>query len=473
MHINKIIGFAVGPIASAILGLVLVPTIAWSFSPEDVGRLNLLQVTLSFSLLLTLLGLDQAYLREYHGCENPSTLLKACFLPGFLVLLACVISTMAFGRDLARWLYGKDDLLLYTLTLFCIFVNYISRFLSLILRMQERGLAFSMSQVIPKVLQLVLLGAVVWLGVQRSFLTLLLITVASMVAVVLVYTWNTRLQWCPALKARPSAALIRTLLKFGTPLVFSGLAYWGLTATSALLLRSHSTLGELGVYAVTNSFAGVAVIFQSIFSVVWAPTVYKWVNEGVDMARVDGIASQALAMACGIFALVGCLSWLTDYLLPQHYAGVKYLVVCAIAPPLLYTLSEITAVGIGITRRTMLTVWVTLAALVTNVLLNLWLLPTQGAAGAVTANAVAYAVFFMARTEASAKVWRQFSRARLHIHVLLFIGLAIATVWLGPVLPFHYAFVWLLVLSLLALSFKTELVGMLAFTKQALAERKR
>lgn len=456
MNLNKILGFALGPIASALLGLITVPLMAWAFSPEDLGRMNLLQVALSFCLLLTVLGLDQAYVREYHGTTNHPALLKACFTPGFLLLLICALCSVAYARDLALWLFGMPDPLLFTLTFFCVFFNYISRFLSLILRMQERGLAFSMSQVIPKLLQLILLGIVVLLGVQRSFLTLIWITVASMLAVVLVFTWNTRAQWHPAFKAQPTGILSRSLMKFGIPLVFSGLTYWGLTATSSVVLRSQSALSELGVYAVTSSFAGVAAIFQSIFSVVWAPTVYKWVSEGVDMARVDAIASQALAVVCSIFALIGCFSWLTDYLLPSNYSNVKYLVVCAIVPPLLYTLSEITCVGIGITRRTVLTIWITLAALITNVLISLWLVPSHGAAGAVIANAIAYIVFFIGRTEVSARVWRQFPRARLHIHVLVFISLTIATVWLGPLLPSHYIIIWFLALLLVLVSFKNE-----------------
>lgn len=472
MNRKKILGFALGPIASAVFGLVTLPLIAWAFSPEDVGRMNLLQLVISFSLLLTVLGLDQAYVREYHGSKVQPTLLNACFSPGFALLLICTLSTFAFSHELALWLFGIADPTLYFLTLICIVTNYITRFLSLILRMQERGLAFSMSLVIPKVLQLILLGAVVFFGVQRNFLTLLWITAASMLVVLLVYTWNTRSQLRLALRARPSSALIRSLLKFGTPLVFSGLAYWGLTATSALVLRSHATLSELGIYSVTSSFAGVAAIFQSIFSVVWAPTVYKWVNEGVDMARVDCIAHQALAAVCGIFTLVGCFSWLTDYILPPHYINVKYLLVCAIAPPLLYTLSEVTCVGIGITRRTTLTVWITLAALVTNVLLSLWLVPTHGAAGAVISNAVAYIVFFVGRSEISARVWRQFPRTRLYINVINFITLSIATVWLGPVLPFNYTIVWMLMLPVLALSFKGELTGIVKNASQALAKRR-
>ena len=467
MNARKILGFAIGPITSAALSLVTLPIMAWAFSPEDIGRLNLLQVTLSFTLLLGVLGLDQAYVREYHGSKNQSALLKACFAPGFVLLFACALITAAFRTKITTWLFGESNSFFYAMLLLCVMINYVSRFLSLILRMQERGLAFSMSQVIPKVLQLVLLVAVIFLGIQRSFLTLLWIFFISILAVVLVYAWNTRTQWRPALKARPSAHEVRSLLQFGFPLVFSGLAYWGLTTTSILVLRSKSNLGELGIYSVTGSIASVATIFQSIFSVVWAPMIYKWVNQGVDMTRVDKISRQALFVVCLIFSLAGCFSWLTDYVLPLHYINVKYLVVGAIAPPLLYTLSEITCIGIAITRRTALTVWITLAALATNMLISLWLVPTQGAAGAVIANALSYVVFFIARTEVSAKVWRQSPRLQLHIHVLLFIGLAIGTVCLGPDARAHtIGIVWLFALFALYFSMKNEIQDFLTLTFQ-------
>jgi O-antigen/teichoic acid export membrane protein len=465
MNINKVLSFALGPIASALFGMFSLVIMAWAFSPEDVGRMNLLQVVLSLSLLTAVLGLDQAYVREYHGCKDHPALLNACFSPGFAIMLVFTLGILPFGQPLTLWLFGVSDHLLYVLILLCIALNYVSRFLSLILRMQERGLAFSMSQLIPKVLQLALLGAVIWFGVQRNFLTLLSIALISMLTVTLIYAWNTYEQWRPALRARPSVIYFQLLLKFGAPLVLSGLSYWGLTATSSLMLRSESNLGQLGIYSVTTSFAGVAYIFQSVFSVVWAPTVYKWVNEGVDMARVDGVARLVLAAVCGIWVLVGCFSWLTDFVLPLHYINVKYLVVCAIIPPMLYTLSEITCVGIGITRSTMLTVWVTLTALICNVILNLWLVPTQGAGGAVISNAISYFVFFVGRTEASAKVWRKFPRSRLYIHVMVLLVPAIALVELGPTLPFHYSFIWLLMLSVLIFSFERELIDMLKYGK--------
>lgn len=471
MQIKKILEFALGPFATAALGLITVPVMAWTFTTADLGRMNLFQVVLSFTLLLSVLGLDQAYVREFHATHDRSRLLKACFAPGLLLLGLLVLATVAFGERLSLWLFGEGNWWFYVLIIICVIANYTSRFLSLILRMQERGVAFSMSQILPKLLQLVLLGLVVVVGLQRSFLTLLWIAVASTVAVLGVYAWNTRQQWRPAVKAYPDPVQTRALFKFGLPLVFSGLAYWGLSATGVLVLRSHSTFNELGIYAVTSSFAGAVAIFQSIFTIVWAPTVYKWAENGVDMTRVDDVARRALAVVCGIFTLVGIFSWVADWLLPVQYVSVKYLLLCAIAPGMLYTLSEITCIGIAISRRTMLTVWVTLAALMTNVLLTLWLVPNQGAAGAVIANAIAYLVFFVGRTEASARVWRQFPRCKLYVAIGLALSLAVVTVTLGPDLPFPIALIWLALLPLVMWRFRTELAELLVVSRKAWGNR--
>ena len=154
------------------------------------------------------------------------------------MLLVSASVSLPFSNNLSSWLFCEVDPWFYPLILVCILTSYISRFLSLILRMQERGLAFSISQIMPKASQLILLGVVLWTGATRNFLTLLWITVASTLTVVVAYAWNTRKEWLLALETQPNPDQTRALLKFGLPLMISGLAYWGLTATSTLVLRS-------------------------------------------------------------------------------------------------------------------------------------------------------------------------------------------------------------------------------------------
>ncbi|MGH8157425.1 MAG: lipopolysaccharide biosynthesis protein [Rhodanobacter sp.] len=456
MNIKTILAFAVGPIATAGLGLVTVPAIAWIFSPADVGRLNIVQIAVSFGVLLFNLGLDRAYVREYHEWTDRGALLKACFAPGFVLLLLAMLATLPFDQHIANWLFGLGHVVYYWILVACVVVSFISRFLSLILRMQDRGVAFSMSQILPKIILLLMVGVLALPVFARSFGQLEVAYLVSLLSVLLVYSWNTWREWRPALRAAVSRAQVQGLLGYGVPLIFAGVAFWGLDATSTLALRSLSSLSELAVYSVSMSFAGVGVVFQTIFTVLWAPLVYKWVAHGVDMRRVDHIAQQALAVVCVLWVLTGTFSWLADFVLPARYVQVKYLMLCCIGEPLLYTLSEVTCVGIGITRRSMLSLWSTIVGLVANVAISVWLVPTYGAAGAVVANAIAFLVFFIARTEASAYVWRPFPRARLYAFVITAVGLSIATLVFGPGAPVHFSFVWLAMLPVVLWCFRAE-----------------
>lgn len=468
MKAGTILGFAFGPLTGAVIGAVAVPITAWVFSPADIGRLNVFSVCLSFALLLSLLGLDSAYVREYHESGNRVRLLSACFLPGFVLMLLIFALTIPLGSHIAQWLYAIADPELYLVTGLAFLVNYVSRFLSLILRMEERGWAFSASQVLPKLLSLALIVCVALLRLDTDFRLLLHISFAVMLVVMLTYGWNTRREWLRALRVSPLWTDIKPLLAYGFPLALSGLVYWGLIATSTFALRHWSTFDELAVYSVTSSFASAAAIFQSIFATIWAPTVYKWIAHGVDMKKVDDVARHALLVVCLIFVAIGLFSWLADYVLPAHYRMVKYLLPAAIAPTLLYTLSEITTVGIGISRRTGWTVWITLGAFLTNVGLSWWLVPRYGAVGAVLSNAAAFFVFFLMRTEISAALWRQFPRAKLYALLGLMIVPTFVIAGMAEGLPLFYPFLWLIPLGIVAIACRREIVGMAMIVRNRL-----
>lgn len=458
MDIKKISSFAFGPIASAFLGLMTVPLIAWGFSPEDVGRFNLYQVTVSFVLLLTVLGLDQAYVREYHEVNDKGKLLRSCALPGLLFLIVLTLFATNYYDEVSSYLYGFADLNLYLLTIISFYVSYASRFLSLMLRMEERGWAYSLTQILPKFVHLLFL-IVIWVfSIKTDFSVLLASVVGSGCLVLLLYGWNCRSETFKALNARTDIDTLVPLMKFGSPLIFSSLVYWGLTATTTLSLRFWSTLDELAVFSVAMSFAGAAIVLQSIFTVVWAPTVYKWIANGKDMTVIDSILKQALALICLVITFCGSLSWLVSYILPAHYATVQYILICAMMQPVLYTLSEITCVGIGIKRSTMYSIWITLAALLTSLIFCYFLVPKFGAAGAAVSNALAFTVFFIGRTEVSARIWRSVPRAGIYIAVFLLLFLSVLTVFSKDAFPVTMPAIWAFMFFISMYFYRSELI---------------
>lgn len=465
---RKIAAFAIGPIGGALLGLITLPIITWFFSQEDVGRMAMFQVTLSFSILLFSLGLDQSYVREFHEADNKPALLKRAMLPGFILLVITLLALLSFGGALAGWLFGLPQWHISALVAIALVARYISRFLSLVLRMNERGLAFSMSQLLPKLLLLAIIGCYVAVGADKNLTNLVLANAAAITLVCAIYGWNTRAEWLAGVRSKLDTAQLKRMLSFGLPLILGGLAFWGLTAVDKIFLRTLTSFEELGVYSVSVSFAAAASILQSVFSTVWAPTVYKWASTGQGLEKVHKVSRYILALVVLGFSLAGLLSWLVTLFLPDNYAAVQWIVVSCIGYPLLYTLSETTVVGIGITRRSSFAMLAAGIAFAVNWAGNWWLIPFYGAAGAAVSTCVSFWVFFLLRTEFSIYVWKPIPRVLLYVFTLVSVsGAVVFTLW-GEILNGWMVGYWSVVLGCWAVFFWGEILEVADFIREKL-----
>lgn len=454
---KTVAAFALGPIGATAIGFITLPLVTWFFSQEDVGRLAMLNVAISFSTLFFSFGLDQAYVREFHESKDKPALLKATLLPGFSALLLLLFLLLCIGNPISFYLFGLDSFALSSLVAMAVATNFISRFLSLILRMNERGLAYSASQILPKIFLVFLVIGYVAFGAEKSLANLLLATVVSIVSVCVVYGWNTRKDWLLAAKARLDYQQLRSLLNYGVPLIFGGLAFWGLTATDKILLKWFSTFEQLGVYSVAVSFAAAATILQSVFSTVWAPTVYKWAAANEGLEKIHKVNRYVLLAVVFLFCLAGLFSWLVTLILPDSYAGVQWIVIPCLGYPLLYTLSETTVVGIGITRRSGFAMLAAVIAFVFNAVAGWFLIPVYGAAGAAISTCLAFTIFFILRTEFAIYVWLPISRWLMYSYTILVVAGAVISCLYGEIFRMQIMVFWLLVLGAASSTFKSEI----------------
>lgn len=423
MNKKTILHYALGPIGSGLLGLISLPLITWFFSVEDVGRISMLQVVASFSVLLFCLGLDQAYTREYHEFKSTPELLKLTLLPGLFLTVITFSSILIVKPSLiSQWLYDIPSYYLSIISAICFVLSILSRFLSLVLRMQERALAYSMSKLLPKIIFLIFILSTVWLGFKKDTYTLVTAHFLSILSVFIVFSWNTRSEWLASFGYSFKWSKMKPLLVFGLPLVIGGLASWGLNVMDRVFLRTMSTFSELGIYSVTMSIATAATVFSSIFNTIWAPLVYKWVKSNeVDFTKIDEISEHLLAAIYFIIVLSGLFSWVLPFFLPNEYAAIKYLITPCLMAPLLYTLSETTTVGIAITRRTGYSMLASILAMLTNGIGNFILVPKLGALGAALSTAFSFWIFYILRTELSCVVWRGIPRMKSYIVTSLLI----------------------------------------------------
>lgn len=463
---KQIAAFAIGPIGSAVLGLISLPMITWLFSQEDVGRLAMLQVTLGFGILLFSLGLDQSYVREFHEVDSKPALLKCAMLPGLMLLVFAVVVLLSLDGKLAGWLFDIQALHLSVLVSVGLVATYLSRFLSLVLRMNERGVAYSMSQLLPKLLMLAIIGGYVTVGANKDLTNLVLANTAAIAFVCVIYGWNTRQEWLAGIRTKMDFDQLKSMLRFGLPLILGGLAFWGLTALDKVFLRTLASFEELGVYSVSVSFAAAASILQSVFSTIWAPTVYKWASEGTGLENVHKVSRYILALVVLGFTLAGLLSWVVSFFLPANYAAVQWIVVSCIGYPLLYTLSETTVVGIGISRRSYFSMLAAITAFAVNLVGNWWLIPIFGAAGAAVSTCVSFWVFFFLRTEFSIFLWKPIPRLVLYSFTLVSVaGAVVFTLW-GQDLRGWMVGYWLVVLVAWIAVFRGEVLEVVGFLQR-------
>ncbi|TMO71253.1 polysaccharide biosynthesis family protein [Pseudoalteromonas sp. S3785] len=464
MNPKKILQFSIGPIGAAFLSLITLPFVAWFFSVEDVGRLTMLQVVLSLSVSLFSLAMHQAYVREYHEEEDKQALFKTSLIPGLVVLFFVIAIIIFLPFSTSQLLFGINSPLLTFLLLVGVFASFLINFLVHAVRMQERGLVFSATQLAPKLFLLTFISLIMLLNLKANFKTLMLMNTLAILSSLLVFLCFTRDTWVPAFNKSVDTILLKKMLQFSLPLVAGGIAYWGLTTMDRFFLRSLSGFEELGVYALAVAIASSVSVVSSIFSNLWHPILYKWAKSEVEQSKVQSVIDNMVILVALIWTMAGIGSFIVPWFLPLEYKAIEYLVVACVAMPLFYMLSETTGVGIGITRRSKYSMYASLLAFSVNFSLNYFLIPNFGAAGAALATVLAFFVFFTFKTEVSVRLWRKTSRLKMYVVIFFYVVATSITVLTGANLKNFYL-IWGVLFILTCLLYMSRLFENVAIIK--------
>ena len=438
MRMNRLAGFSAGPILSLLCSLAIVPAVAWLFPPADIGKLDFFMTACTVAGLLLSLGLDKAFLHEYHYSTSRSGLLKACLLPAVLLVPVALAVIFVFATPVARLLFDVTQPALAFLFAAGMLSALANRLIAQLFRMQERAWVFSLAQVLPK-MSLLLLLPVLWWDPQRNFVHLASLVVATTWLVTLWLLWHARASLAQAWNAAMDRALLRRLLSEAGPLLVSGIFYLFMLSAGMGLLRFFAGFDELGIYALATRVAAGAWLVQSIFTIVWVPQVHKWAAAGGELSNIAAICRHAQAIVVVGFCLAGALAWLIGWVLPPNYHGVAYLAVATVGQPLLYALAEVTGVGINLARRPALVILSFAAGLLTTLLVGTLLVPSSGATGAAVAQLLGFLVYFVIKTELGMRVWRPLPRRSLYLSAVLLSLLAAGHAFfaqrLGPLAP--------------------------------------
>ena len=406
--LKKLGSFSVGPIVSAFLGFITVPLVTYFISTEEYGRCSMFTLAQSAAAMLIYLGLDQAFVREYHSFSDRIDRLMANVIriPLCMVLLIDIV-LLCMPSRISVILFDTPDehLAVYLLALMLpcmVFEN----FGLLKIRMEERGLQYSCFVILLKALTLVF-TVLLFLSYEKSFRSAIYAIAAAEIVPGLALLLVT-MRHVPLLTEPVDRALVGRILRFGLPLLPASMLGWALTSMDKVMLRAMCSYSELGLYSAAYKIVNVLGVVQSCFTLYWVPLAFRWYGEKKDNRYFSAANEIVACIMCAMcFGVLLCKD-LVVLILGTNFARAVYIFPFIMLYPIMYTMSETTAVGISFARKTGYNILISSISAGTNIILNYLLIPDLGGVGAAIATGVSYIVFFWGRTLVSRKKWYRF-----------------------------------------------------------------
>ena len=411
--LKRFVSFSIGPGVSSLIGFVSVPVTTWLIAPADFGKASMFSVFIMLTSVIIFLGMDQAFVREFHATEEKKKLLfHSVSGPLIFAVLLCGF-LLVFQRPVSLAMYGSSSFLAAIITLAPIPLLVIERFNLLIVRMEEKGRLYSSLQIFRSLTKVIFL--IVFAYFYRSFLSVIAAEAMSICLTAIFSFLLVKDYW--QFRHSVDLHLIKRLLRFGLPLVPATILGLVLNAMDKVALRLWADFSEMGIYSAGFKVVSALLLFQAAFTTFWAPTAYRWFETGENIKKFERVSSFLSFFLCIAGGSIILFRHVIIRILASSYAPAAVVVPFLIYYPVLYTLSETTVMGIGFTRRTELGIWVSLVAAGTNLIGNWFLVPQLGALGASIATAISYMAFFWMRTLLSRAVWEKLD-IRPHIHNL-------------------------------------------------------
>ena len=416
--IKKLGEFSLGPLFAALIGFITVPLITHIISPEEYARASMFTLAQTTVALFLCLGMDQAFVREFHESDDRNKLLSNAMLLPVIFTVLLDVALLCFRPQVSMLLFDTpdEDAAIYALAL--LFPSMlVERFALMKLRMEEKGLAYSLFTVLLKLLTLVF-TLILLLHYEKSFRSVIyaLSLAEILCGLLLFFTLISRIKF--SLRAIDRELMAR-MLRYGLPLLPASALMWILTSMDKAMLRTMSTYTELGLYAGAFKIVSALSILQTCFTLFWTPLSYRWYQADVDKRRFSTVM-QLVAFGMSSLCLLLLLAKdLVALVLGSAFASAIYIFPFIMLHPIMYTMSETTVMGISFQRRTGNNIVTSALAGAVNIALNLLLIPVCGAQGAAVATGISYIVFFWARTLISRSLWWAFPVRRYVYYTLL------------------------------------------------------
>jgi O-antigen/teichoic acid export membrane protein len=389
--------YAFGNIAGRVVAFLAIPFYSRFLSPAQYGLIELIELsTQTIAIAFGLQAVGTALTRLYHDQASPEAerSVASTALIGTAMLSACVtVASVAASGAISRAVFHTDAWA--TLLQAAFVAMFFASTIEVVLvyeRMRGHARFYLAYSLVTLGLNLGLnilfiggLDAGVWGFVSSKLITS--VSGAGFLA------WRLRrdVGW------HWHGAYVPEFVRFGAPLILSGLSYFAIHFSDRFFLTSAVSLAELGRYALAYRFAlMVNALVGDSFAKSWTVSLYRHTGDAgwrEQFARVAAYFTFAVALAGFAIAVFG--PELLRVMVPDSFFPPALLLPILVLAYVVRDIADFFRSLLLINKRSVWVGKIALAAAVLNLLANMVLIPAYGTYGAAWATLLTWSAYLV------------------------------------------------------------------------------
>ena len=390
---NTII-FAIGTFSSKVLSFLLMPYVTRMMVKGEYGTADLIQQTANVLIPIVFLQINSAALRfalDKDGDKGEIfTVGIRTTLKGFVIFLL-----FAYPMSLIKisdFRLGDYIVLIYAFVLISGLRQLCQQFVRGCGHVKTFAVDGILATATTLVFNLLFLGPFHW-GVTGYIVAIM----ASDLCSIIFLTVSCKL-WRFVKLRGVRKSTTHDMLRYSIPMMPSIILWWVINVSDRYMVTGFIDSGANGLYTAASKIPNFVIMFSSIFIDAWQlSAVDEYDNDGTQ----DFFTNVFRVYSGGIFAvssalIIFCQLFTRILVAPSYYESWQYVPVLIMGTSISCHVNFLASVYMAEKKNVMAMV-TAFAGAVTNVVLNLILIPIMGANGAAIATAISFIVAFAAR----------------------------------------------------------------------------
>ena len=387
--------YGIGALLSKIVGFLLIPLYTRYLTTSDYGVLELLDLTSTIVSIFISMRIGSAVIRFYYDSADEleqkkvvSTAYMATFASALLVVLfsqICSIrlSCLIFDTDV----YDKYFKLVFMATA-----------LSLISSVPEAYLMARKQSIFYTIISLMTLSSYLILNIYFIvFLKMGILGILYSSVITKIFNSSVLSFYCITKNSLFfSFTKLKSMLKFSLPLIPANVGTFILNYADRFILQKLATTAEVGIYALGYKFGYMLpVLVMGPINMIWVPQMFELASKS-DKKTIEKMFTYItlILIFCGLGLILFTKDAIRIMATPPFYPAYK-VVSFVVLGYIFRGMASFFWDGIMVSKKTIYIGISVFVSALSNILLNIFLIPQFRAMGAAYSTAISFFIMFV------------------------------------------------------------------------------